>query len=59
MANVGLVDEVTNKFCRENESALGIFLDLSKAFDTINLEILLYKLRHCCFKVFLNGSKVI
>ena len=38
-----LVDEVT-RVVEKNESTLGTFLDLSKAFDTIGIDILLYKL---------------
>ena len=45
---LALIDLINNIFSAidRNETTLGIFLDLSKAFDTINLEILCQKLQH-------------
>ena len=45
MALISLIDKVTEEM--ENKYlTLGIFIDLSKAFDTINHDIMLYKLQH-------------
>ena len=40
-----LVEKITKSFERSSHT-LGVFLDFSKAFDTINHDILLYKLQH-------------
>ena len=45
LALINLISNISSSMDR-NESNLGIFLDLSKAFDTINHEILCHKLQH-------------
>ena len=46
LALIDLISNISSSIDR-NESTLGIFLDLSKAFDTINHKILCHKLQHC------------
>ena len=45
-----LVSQITEAFSQE-KNTLGIFLDLSKVFDTVNHNILLEKLRHMEFNL--------
>ena len=44
-AIIQLVNEILHSF-DENKFTLGVFIDLSKAFDTVNHQILLSKLEH-------------
>ena len=55
MAVIELVDKVTSA-AERNESTLGIFLDLSKAFDTIDRDILLYELEYYTAKLLFHQS---
>ena len=45
LATIRLVDYI-NKEMEKKHTPVNIYLDLSKAFDTINFEVLLYKIRY-------------
>ena len=45
MALVDLIDKISSSI-EKNEYTIGIFIDLAKAFDTVNHDILLNKLHH-------------
>ena len=40
-----LMHNITKSFEKKNEYVLGVFIDLKKAFDRVNYEILLHKLK--------------
>ena len=48
MAKIESVDKIVDAV-ESNETSVGIFLDLPKAFGTINHDILLYKLEYYGF----------
>ena len=52
-AIIQLIAQITNNF-ENNEFTIGVFIDLSKAFDTIDHRILLKKLIHCG----VNGNNI-
>ena len=48
---IHLMDKIYKSLNKDNpEYKLGIFLDLKKAFNTVNINILLQKLKHYGFK---------
>ena len=49
LASIDIVDKIEFAL-NKNEYALGIFLDITKAFDSINHDILLTKLEHYGFR---------
>ena len=49
MAIMHLVDKIANAF-KNKETTIGVYLDLSKAFDTIDYNILLYSLEYYGFR---------
>lgn len=53
MAIMHLVDKI-NTAVDQDKTTLGVYLDLSKAFDTIDHNILLYKLEHYGFRGVVN-----
>ena len=48
-ATIEMIDQITRKL-EKNETPINIYLDMSKAFDTLDHDILITKLKHYGFK---------
>ena len=58
MAIMQLVDKINNAV-EKNETTIGVYLDLSKAFDFIDHDILLHKLDYYGFRgIVLDGFEI-
>ena len=54
LALANICDQFQNAL-DNNEITCGIFIDLTKAFDTVNHSILLKKLKHCCIRQYFSS----